>query len=371
MGVPFLDLPLQYRSIKKEIDEAVINIFETGHFVLGPEVEAFEKNFAAYSQAQFAVGASSGTDAPHMILRAAGIGAGDEVITQANTFIATLEAIVLAGATPVLIDMHEDTYNMDPELIEAAVTEKTKAIFAVHLYGQPCQMDEINAIAKKHNLMVFEDNAQSVGATYKGRMTGSLADAASTSFYPGKNLGAYGDAGAVTTDNEELATAIRMIGNHGSSVKYHHEMIGWNSRLDGVQAVVLDIKLKYIDKWNQQRRDAAAMYTAQLADVEGIKLPTTHPDADHIYHLYIIQMENEEKRDALMQFLGEREIGTGIHYPIPCHMQNGYKFMGYNEGDFPRTEAYAKRIVSLPMFPEITEEQITEVTSAIKEFLGA
>ena len=368
MNVPFVDLKQQYQNIKEEIDKAVLGLMESAHFILGPEVEAFEKRFATYSSTKYAIGVSSGTDAPHLALRAMGVTEGDEVITQANTFIATLEAIILTGATPVLVDMDPDTYNMDPTKLEAAITENTKAIIPVHLYGQPCQMDEINDIAKKHNLFILEDNAQSVGARYKGQPTGSLGDVAATSFYPGKNLGAYGDGGAVMTDNEDWVQQINMIRDHGSSKKYHHDVLGWNSRLDGIQAVVLDVKMNYIDEWNQKRRDAGKMYSEKLAEVKELKLPTTHPDADHVYHLYVVQTENEDHRDKLMEHLQAKEIGVGIHYPIPPHLQKGYQHLGYTQGDFPESEKHAKRIISLPIFPEITEEQIDYVVAEIKNY---
>ncbi len=370
MNVPFVDLQQQYQSIKPEVDQAVLNIFEECHFILGPEVREFEDQFASYCEVEFSTGVGSGTDAPHLALRAMGVGEGDEVITQANTFIATLEAIIMAGAKPVLVDMKEDTYNMDPELLEAAITDKTKVIIPVHLYGQPAQMDEINKIAKAHHLFVLEDNAQAVGAKYKGNRTGSLGDAASTSFYPGKNLGAYGDAGAVTTNNEEWTIRLRMMRDHGSSRKYYHETWGMNSRLDGVQAAVLQVKMKYIDSWNEKRRQAGKMYSEKLAKVDQLTLPVTHQDSDHIYHLYVVQAPNEKDRDGLMEHLKSKSIGAGIHYPIPPHLQPGYQQMGYKLGDFPVTEAYAPRIISLPIFPEITEEQIDYVVDSIKEYFA-
>lgn len=368
MNVPFVDLQLQYRNIKPEVNAAILAVLDEAHFIMGPEVLAFEDEFAAYTGVEFATGMGTGTDAPHIALRAMGIGEGDEVITQANTFIATLEAIIMAGAKPVLVDVKPDTLNMDPELLEAAITDKTRAIIPVHLYGQPAQMDEINAIAKAHHLLVLEDNAQSTGATYKGRPAGSLGDIAATSFYPGKNLGAYGDAGAAMTNNEEWTIRMRMMRDHGSSRKYHHDVWGMNSRLDGIQAAVLHVKMKYIDQWNEQRRQLGAKYSELLADVKQLTLPVTHPDSDHIYHLYVVRAEDETQRDALMKYLQDKEIGVGIHYPIPPHLQPGYQNLGYKVGDFPLSEDASKRMLSLPIFPELTDEQLNYVVSTVKEF---
>ena len=365
MEIPFVDLKAQYKQIKDEVDPAVLAVMQRGDFILGGAVTEFEREFADYCGVKYCVSVDSGYSALELIIRAYDIGPGDEVITAANTFIATTLAISNAGATPVLVDCDPITYNLDPSKIEAAITPRTKAIMPVHLYGQPADMDAINAIARKHNLSVFEDAAQAAGARYKGRRAGNLGDAAGFSFYPGKNLGAYGDGGAVTTNDETIAEKVRLLRNIGQKVKYHHEVKGFNHRLDTMQAAVLRVKLPYLDDWNASRRRAAATYARLLADLP-IELPTYA--GDHIFHLYVIRVAG---RDGLMDYLKEKGIASGLHYPIPIHLLPAYAELGHERGDFPVTEAYADTIVSLPIFPELDDEKVAYVAGAIREYLVA
>lgn len=364
MNIPFVDLRAQYRSIQAVADAAVLGVMSRGDFVLGQAVADFEKEFAVYCDAKYAVGVDSGYSALELLLLANGIGPGDEVITAANTFIATTLAISNCGATPVLVDIDPDTYNIDPNLIEAAITPATKAIMPVHLYGQPADMDPINAVAKRHGLLVFEDAAQGHGATYKGRRVGNLADGAAFSFYPGKNLGAYGDGGAVVTNDAEVAEKVRMLRNIGMKVKYHHEVKGFNHRLDTMQAAVLRVKLPHLDQWNASRRRAAATYDRVLAGLP-VVTPVVPSTVEPVFHLYVIRTEN---RDALMSHLQEAGIASGLHYPVPIHLQEAYSELPYAEGDFPITEAHAKTIVSLPMYPELTDEMIDYIAATMAVF---
>jgi dTDP-4-amino-4,6-dideoxygalactose transaminase len=364
MNIPFVDLQTQYQGLKPEVDAAVLAVMQRGDFVLGRAVAEFEKAFAEYCGAEYCVGVDSGYSALELIIRAYDIGPGDEVITAANTFIATTLAISNAGATPVLVDCDPETYNLDANEIEAAITSRTKAIMPVHLYGQTADMDAILAIARKHKLYVFEDAAQASGARYKGRMAGSLGDAAAFSFYPGKNLGAYGDGGAVTTNDADIAEKIRLLRNIGQKVKYFHEIKGFNNRLDTMQAAVLGVKLPHLDGWNENRRRAAAAYAEQLADLPMVTPPTADY-AEHIFHLYVVRVEN---REPLMEYLKERGIATGLHYPIPIHLQPAYAELGHERGDFPVTEAYAETILSLPIFPELDEARVAYVTNAIHDY---
>ncbi len=363
MAIPFLDLQAQYRGIKAEIAEAIQQVLDTSTYALGPSVEHFENAFAAYCHSTFAMGVNSGTSAITLLLRAHGIGPGDEVITAPNSFFASAEAISLAGATPTFCDVLESTANMDPSKIEAAITKKTKAILPVHLYGQPADMDAINAIAKKHNLLVFEDSAQAQGALYKDKRTGSLADGAAFSFYPGKNLGAYGEAGAVVTNSEDAANKVKMFRDHGSHVKYHHDLIGANERMDGIQGAVLGVKLKYLDKWNDARRNLAARYHERLKNSSKVTLIETLADCSSNYHLMIVRTKDREKLQA---HLKEKGIATGIHYPIPIHLQPAYKDLGYKKGAFPVVEMLCDEVLSLPMFAELSQEQVDEVCDAIE-----
>ena len=365
--VPFLDLKAQYASIRDEIAAALQKVLHNTAFASGPFVEQFEQEFAPFCQCEFAVGSSSGTAALRMALLGLGIGEGDEVITAANTFIATAESIISCGAKPVFVDIDERTYNMNPHFLENAITPKTKAIVPVHLYGQMAEMDSIMEIACANDLFVIEDACQAHGAEYKGRRAGSIGDAGCFSFYPGKNLGAYGEAGAVVTNNANLAEKMRMFRDHGQKKKYYHSVIGWNDRMDGLQGAVLSVKLKHLPTWNKTRRKNAQLYDELLSDVNCVVTPVEADAAKHIYHIYAIRVHN---RDALMSALAEKDIHCGIHYPIPVHLQDAYRFLGYKEGSFPVAERCADELVSLPMFPELSQEQIERVSEEIKSFLA-
>ncbi|MDT7603069.1 MAG: hypothetical protein QOF61_1066 [Acidobacteriota bacterium] len=372
MSVPFVDLQAQYRSIKDEIDAAIARVVESSAFVLGHEVEAFEAAFAEYVGARFCVGVNSGTAAIQIALQACDIGAGDEVIVPANTFFATAEAVSTAGATPRFVDADAVSYNLDPAQLEATITKRTRAIIPVHLYGQPADLDAIFDIAARHNLIVIEDAAQAHGARYKGRRVGALALAGCFSFYPGKNLGAFGEGGAVMTDDEEIARRLRLLRDHGSERKYRHEIVGYNFRMEGIQGAVLAAKLPHLEGWNDLRRANAARYNELLgalgdADGNALTLPREMSDARHIYHLYVVQTE---ERDALQKHLAAAGIQTGIHYPVPVHLQPAYSSLGYRPGDFPEAERQAARVLSLPMFPELTEEQIVRVAEAVSSFVS-
>jgi dTDP-4-amino-4,6-dideoxygalactose transaminase len=370
MNIPLVDLKKQYALIKQEIDEKVNGVLKSAYFILGPEVTEFEKEFAPFCGAEHAIGVSSGTAALALALLALDIGKGHEVITATNTFIATAGAISHVGARPVLVDVDPESYNIDVSKIEGAITKKTRAIIPVHLYGQPAEMDAVLQSAKKHNLKVVEDACQAHGAEYRGRRVGSFGDISGFSFYPGKNLGAYGDGGAVVTGSSELAKQIMLLRNHGSSKKYYHEVVGYNSRLDEIQAAVLRVKLKYLDSWNTRRRKNAGSYGNCLADLAEKGLVTTPREmswAKHVYHLYVIQVE-ESIRDKLIEHLNARGIGAQIHYPVPIHLQKAYKHLGYEQGSFPVAEKLAKRIVSLPMFPELERSELEYVTQEIRTF---
>lgn len=362
MPVPFLDLKAQYSSIKTEVDPAMQAVLDSCAFALGPAVEAFEKNFASYCGAKHCIGVANGTTALELILMARGIGRGDEVITVANSFFASAEAISLAGATPVLVDCNESDALIDVSKIEAGITPKTKAIIPVHLYGQCADMDAVKKIAEKHKLLVIEDACQAHGSGYKGKRAGSMGHAAAFSFYPGKNLGAYGEGGAVTTDDDALAKNIRMLRDHGMAEKYKHAVVGRNERLDGIQGAVLGVKLKHLETWNEARRSHAALYFSLLQDNPKIGLFQTHEDRVHNYHLFVVRVKN---RDAVQQKLKDKGIATGIHYPIPIHMQEAYAGK-WKKGDFPVAETIAPELLSLPMFAELTDGQIREVCEALK-----
>ena len=360
--VPFVDLRTQYLSIKAEIDAAVLNVFDSTQFVLGKEVAAFEELFAAYTQTRYVMGVNTGTSALHLSLLAAGIGKGDEVITTPFTFIATVSAIDYTGATPVFVDIDPVSFTIDPAKIEAAITPRTKAILPVHLYGQPADMDPIIEIAKRHGLVVIEDAAQAHGAEYKGRRVGSIGDLGCFSFYPGKNLGAYGEGGAVTTNNPEFARTIRMLRDWGAERRYYHDLKGYNYRLEGVQGAVLKVKMKYIEGWTEARRTVAARYDVALAD-SGIPTPHAAPDRRHVYHIYAIR---DAQRDALQTYLQNQGVSTGIHYPIPVHLQGAFAELGHKDGDFPHSEAAAREVLSLPMYPELPPDQQEIVIAALK-----
>jgi dTDP-4-amino-4,6-dideoxygalactose transaminase len=360
--IPFVDLKAQYASIKPEVDAAILGILESCQFTLGSEVAAFEQEFAAYSQAAHGVGVNTGTSALHLALLAAGIGAGDEVITVPFTFMATVSAIDYTGARAVLVDIDPQTYTMDPALIEAAITPRTRAIMPVHLYGQPADMDPILEIARRRGLVVIEDAAQAHGAEYKGRRAGSLGDMGCFSFYPGKNLGAYGEGGMVTTSNAEYARKIRMLRDWGAEKKYHHVLKGYNYRLEGIQGAVLRVKLKYLERWTEARRAAAARYDSLLSG-GGVPMPRAMDYARHVYHIYAVRTAHRQQWQEALQARG---IQTGIHYPFPVHLLPAFADLGYSVGDFPHSERAAKEVLSLPMFPEITPAQVQTVAEAVR-----
>ena len=363
MKVPFLDLKAQYASIKDEIDDAIAQVIDSCAFAGGPFVEKFEQEFAGFCGSKHAVGVGSGTEALWISLLALGIGRGDEVITVPNTFIATAEAISLCGAQPVLVDIDEKSYNMDVSQIETAITERTRAIIPVHLFGQMADMDPIMEIAKRHGLFVIEDACQAHGAEYRGKKAGTIGDAGCFSFYPGKNLGAYGDAGALITNNSELAQKARTLRDHGQIKKYHHDVIGWNSRMDGLQGAVLSVKLEHLTRWNESRRNNAKLYTELLSETGQVITPIETDYAKHVYHVYAIRVKN---RDKLITKLSENGINAAIHYPIPVHLQAAYHDLPTNNGGFPKAEMCASEFVSLPMFPELSHAQIMYVTEVIK-----
>jgi dTDP-4-amino-4,6-dideoxygalactose transaminase len=368
MKVPFLDLKAHHAGLLPEIHGAIRDVIENCAFAGGPFVSHFEDDFAAFCQCRHAIGLGSGTDALWLALLALGVGPGDEVITVPNTFMATAEAITYCGARPVFVDVDAQTYTMDPAQIEQAITRRTKAIIPVHLFGQPADMDPILAIARSHRLFVIEDACQAHGAEYKGRKAGTLADAGCFSFYPGKNLGAFGEAGAVVTNNPELDKKIRILRDHGQVRKYHHEMIGWNCRMDGIQGAVLRVKLRHLHNNNERRRSHAAYYNELLEGCEDMVTPFAAAYARHVYHVYAIRVQEREK---VMRFLDEIGIATGVHYPIPIHLQAAYQSLGYKEGAFPIAERAAAEFVSLPMFPELTRGQIELVSYGVKEAVAA
>ncbi len=365
--VPFQDLPLQIANLRAELDPAMAEVLRHGQFILGPEVTTFEQAWAAFCGTRDAIGVGSGTDALQLMLRALGIGAGDEVITVANSFIATAEAISYAGATPVLVDCDRDHFLIDPAAVAAAITPRTRAIIPVHLYGQPADLLQLAALAERHGLALLEDAAQAHGATLTdGRVCGALGRAAAFSFYPGKNLGAFGDGGAVTTNDETLARQLRLLRNWGAIVKYHHEVQGYNSRLDTLQAAVLNVKLRHLAAWNDHRRRVAGWYRAALRDCPGIALPVEAPWCGrHVYHLFVVRIL-ERDRDAIARFLTARGVQTVVHYPIPIHRQKAYACLGLGAGAFPQAELAARTVLSLPMFPEMTQAQVALVAEAVR-----
>ena len=366
MKVPFLDLNVQNESIKEELLAEIQAVLDSSAFAGGPFVEAFENNFARFCQCDHAIGVGSGTDALWMALLGLGVGPGDEVITVPNTFIATAEAITFCGAQPVFVDIDEESYTMNPALLEAAITDKTKAIVPVHLYGQTCDMDPILAIAKKWGLYVVEDACQAHGAEYRGKRAGSLGDVGCFSFYPSKNLGACGEAGAIVTNNTALADRMKMFRDHGQDQKYCHSMIGWNARMDGIQGAILTIKLKYLPQWTEARRENAKRYQERLDPEESVIAPVEMAYAKHVHHVYAVRAKN---RDALLAELRDREIFCGIHYPVPIHLQEAYASMGLGRTSFPVAERCAEEILSLPMFPELSHEQIDFVCHAVNACL--
>ncbi len=368
MKVPFLDLSIQTAQIRDDINVSIQEVIDKSAFSLGFAVEKFETEFAAYLNAKFVLGVNSGTSALHLALIAAGVSAGDEVITVSHTFIATAWAISYAGATPVFVDIENDHYTMDSTQIESKITSKTKAIICVHLYGQSADLDAIKAIADKNNLALIEDAAQAQGTTYKGKSIGSHGLATCFSFYPGKNLGAFGEAGAVATNDPKIAERIKKLRNHSQPEKYIHEELGFNYRMEGLQGAVLSVKLKKLDQWNQQRIEIAAIYNERLGNHPKLKVPKVRDKSKHIYHLYELGFESKEQRDNCSSFLTANEIQNGLHYPIPVHLQKAYSHLGYKKGDFPNTEAAADRLLSLPIFPGMAKEQSEFVCEKILEF---
>jgi dTDP-4-amino-4,6-dideoxygalactose transaminase len=359
--VPFVDLKQQYAAIKTEVDAAIARVIENTSFILGPEVRAFEASFAEYVGARSCIGVNNGTAALQLALMAAGIGSGDEVIVPSFTFFATAEAVSVLGATPVFIDIDPVSYTIRAEAIERATTPRTRAIIPVHLYGQSADLDPIIELAAKHNLHVIEDAAQAHGAEYRNKRVGALGSAGCFSFYPSKNLGAYGEAGAIVTNDEELATRLRLLRDHGSTSKYAHAIVGYNFRMEEIQAAVLNVKLPHLNKWNEGRRANAARYHEVLTNSDLI-LPREMDYARHVYHVYAVQ---SEQRDELQRRLTAAGVQSGVHYPIPIHLQPAYASLGYQRGSLPVTEQLAERVLSLPMFPELTEEQIDRVSDAV------
>lgn len=364
MTIPLVDLKIQYEHHKGMFYKAIEGVLGSTSFILGEQVATFEKNFAAFIGASYAVGVASGTDALHLALRGAGVSCGDEVITPVNTFYATSAAIELVGARPVFVDCHPQTYLMNTDRLEKAITSKTRAIIPVHLYGQVAPMDEMNALAEHYGITVIEDACQAHGALYKNRRAGTLGKAAAFSFYPGKNLGAFGDGGAITTHDEKLYRDLLTLRNYGSTKKYYHTGFGINSRLDEIQAAILNIKLRFLDQWNDARRRAADMYRRNLNSIPSITLPAQAVNSTHVYHLFVIQVD-ENHRDMIIEKMAQQKIMCGIHYPIPLHLQQAYSHLGYKEGDFPHAESIAKKIISLPLFPEITQEQVDRVCQCL------
>ena len=365
MKISFVDLKSQYHSIKKEIDHAISSVIQDSAFIGGKYVKDFEKSFADYIGVKNCIGVGNGTDALFIALKGLGISEGDEVITVANTFIATSEAITMTGAKVVFVDCDKDTYNIDVERLEQAVNSKTKAIIPVHFYGQPADMGKIKDVAAENGLYIVEDAAQAHGAKYRNQKIGTIGDIACFSFFPGKNLGAYGDAGAIVTNNGELARKARMFANHGRIEKYNHEFEGTNSRLDGLQAAILDVKLKYLDKWTERRRTIAKIYDAALKNI--VITPSVLPDIKHVYHLYVIRIKN---RDGVKELLAEKGIATGIHYPIPLPFLKAYSYLGHKPADFPVAYSMKDEILSLPIHGDMTDEQVEYVVASLKDIVN-
>ena len=362
--IPILDSKRQYAKIGAEVEKAVCEVLRSGSYILGPNTKALEQELADYIGCKYTIGLNSGTDALHLALRALNIGAGDEVITVAFTFVATTEAIGIVGAKPVFVDIDKDTFNLDASKLEAAITSKTKAIIPVHLYGQPCDMDKIMDIAKRHNLHVIEDCCQAIGAKYKGQMVGTFGEIGCYSFYPTKNLGGMGDGGLVTTNSESLRDRIIALRNHGGAIRYHHDEIGVNSRLDEIQSAILRVKLNYIDEWNSQRRAHAQRYNELFAGCSDIQTPVELDDTYCVYHQYTVKIPN---RDEVHKMLQERGIGAMLYYPIPLHLQKVHEYLGVGKGSLPVSEKNTEMVISLPMFPELTDEEQVTVATTLKE----
>lgn len=368
MKVPFLDLKAHHAPLREEIFASISEVVDCGAFAGGPFVAEFEKDFAAFCEALYAIGVGSGTEALWLALLAVGVGPGDEVITVPSTFLATAEAITYCGARPVFVDIEERTYTMDPVALRKAITAKTKAIIPVHLFGQAADMDPIMEVAKEHDLPVIEDACQAHGALYKGKKVGSIGAAGCFSFYPGKNLGAFGEAGAIVCNSAEMQEKMRILRDHGQVRKYHHTMVGWNCRMDGIQAAVLRIKLRHLNEANNLRREHSATYSRAFAGIEGIITPREASYAKHVYHIYSIRVQG---RDEVMRSLEARGIGCGIHYPIPVHLQEAYGALGYSQRSFPVAEVCAGEFLSLPMFPELTTLQLEVVVDAVRDAVAA
>jgi dTDP-4-amino-4,6-dideoxygalactose transaminase len=365
MKVQLLDLKKQYLSIKDEVDKAIFGVIDSCKFIMGPEVGMFEEKVAAYCQTKYVVGVASGTDALLIALRAYGIKPGDEVITTSFSFFATAGVISRLGAVPIFVDIDERTFNINPNLIEKKITKKTKAIIPVHLYGQMAWMDKIMEIAKQHNLVVIEDAAQAIGSKYHGKLAGSIGQAAGFSCFPSKNLGAYGDAGFIATSDDQQIDNMRKLRVHGSKPKYYHSMVGYNSRLDTLQAAILLVKLGHLNDWHEGRRQKAKIYDRELANLPGVITPFVHDHNYHIYHQYTLIVENRQKLAALLK---EKEIGFDTYYPLPLHLQECYKDLGYKPGDLPVSESLAQKVISLPIYPELPEDQQAFVIDTIKGF---
>lgn len=363
MKVPFGNMKIHYHAYKQELDQAVARVMESGHYILGPELDKFEADFAKFLGAKYTVGCASGTEAIYLALVACGVVPGDEVLVVAHTAVPTISAISMTGATPVFVDINASTYVMREIELEAKITPKTKVIVPVHIYGHMADMETIMKVAQKHGLKVMEDVAQATGATYRGQTAGTIGDFGAFSFYPSKNLGAFGDGGAISTNSEESYKKLIMLRNYGQSKRYYHDIIGINSRLDEIQCAILGAQLPYVHEWNDRRREIAARYTEGLKNV--VVTPVEQQGCKHVYHLYVIQTPY---RDELQQYLLDRGIQCLIHYPIPAHLQQAYAYLGYKPGDLPTTEHIVKRILSLPMFPELTDEQVDEVIEGIKDF---
>jgi len=366
MTVKFLDLQTQYQSIKQEVDEAVLGVLASSAYVLGPEVQKFEEAFAAAHGVAHGIACNSGTSALHLALLAANVGAGDEVITVSMTFTATAAAISYTGATPVFVDVDPESFTMDPAQVEAKITPKTKAIMPVHLYGQAADLDPLREIADRHGLTLIEDAAQAHLAEYKGRRVGGIGHVSGFSFYPGKNLGAYGEGGLVATNDDALAHKMRLLRDWGQQRKYHHEMLAYNYRMDGIQGAILRVKLRHLEGWTESRRRIAAMYQERLGNL-GLRVAQELPERRHVYHIFSVF---HPERDKLQAHLNEAGIQTGLHYPVPVHMQKAYEELGYREGDFPVTEQTAREQLSLPMYPEMPDEDVERVCEAVRAWVG-
>lgn len=365
MKIPLVNLKIQYQSIKKEIDKAIFEVINETAFIKGPFVKQFEENYAKQYDVKHCIGVANGTDAIYIALKALGVGPGDEVITVANSWISTSEAITQTGAKPVFVDIEKDYYTIDPKKIEKKITNKTKAVIPVHLFGHPANITEIKNICQKHNLFLIEDCAQAHFAQYNNQNIGTFGDIGTFSFFPGKNLGAYGDAGGIITNNDELAKKCKMFACHGALVKHEHKIEGINSRLDGLQAAILNVKLKYIQEWTEKRIKNANLYTELLNNIGDIVTPKTRPNSKHVFHLYVIRTKN---RDELQKFLKEKGVATGVHYPTPLPLLPAYKYLNHSKKDFPIASKYQHKILSLPMYPELNKKQIEYIAKNIKKF---